>query len=74
MDDLAEVWVQEGVLHGDDGFGNDASGSITSYYELDAETGLAEVTFSISNQFGDVKVLKVSLTVENMPADLVPAE
>ena len=74
MDDLAEVWVQEGVLHGDDGFGNDASGSITSYYELDVETGLAEVTFSISNQFGDVKVLRISLTVENIPADLVPAD
>lgn len=69
LPNLAETLVQEGKLHGDDGFGNDASGSIASSYEINEQTHLAEVTFSISNQFNDTKVLKMEVPVENMPVE-----
>lgn len=63
----AAILAESGMLHGDDGFGNDATDGIACSYELDQQTGSAMITLSLQNLFGDVKIVKFEAAVENLP-------
>ncbi|MGN0334698.1 MAG: hypothetical protein ACI4DV_03410 [Lachnospiraceae bacterium] len=67
LERIASVLAGNGMLKGDDGFGNDATGGIACSYELDQQTGSAMITLSLQNLFGDVKLVKFQVAVENLP-------
>lgn len=67
LETIADVLAEKGILHGDDGFGHDATDGITGSYELDQESGLATITLSLKNQFDDVKLVRFEAAVENLP-------
>lgn len=67
---LTEILIEQDVLQGDDGFGNDATAGITYFYEINPDMQTVEVTFSLMNQFQDYRNEKVVLTVEDIPVGL----
>lgn len=67
LEDIVVIMGGNGLLHGDDGFGNDTTECIACSYELSQEGSSAIVTLSLQNVFGDVKLVKFEVAVENMP-------
>lgn len=66
---IPETLIANGVLSGDDGFGNDATGGIACFYELNEDMVTADITFSLMNQFQDYRNEKIVVQVEDIPRD-----
>lgn len=67
---LTEVLVNRGVLKGDDGFGNDVSGGVTYFYEVNNDLQTVDVTFSLTNIFQDYRNEKVIIQVEDLAENM----
>lgn len=67
---LTEVLVNRGVLKGDDGFGNDVSGGVTYFYEVNDDLQTVDVTFSLTNIFQDYRNEKVIIQVDDLAENM----
>ena len=64
LQDITEALIKEKKLQGEDGFGNDVTQSIAASYVLDEDQAIAEITLSLQNGFGDVKLMKFDAALE----------